>query len=342
MFLERTTVRAHLGHLALAALVAGISACSSVTPNSSSGVDASTSVAEDTVALEGQEVASPSTSTDNAAPTATEKKWTRGHHRKGHRQKVAALATAPFEVDGFWMNAYYFPRAEGENWESLSRTLYGRPDRAEFLEKWNAGRPIVVGQPLYYNSPARPDDATALKSFAEDFGYPLEGVTVQAGDTLGTISQRHFGQTMSWLEIASMNPELTNPDAIEIGQTLRIQTAQVDTTAVLNQIIAQASAAATKTPTEPDPIERPAASQTAQTTPPPQVAPKQPTQEPKLTTPPARVSRSAGPLSRFTMNDYMLMVGGLALVTLIIIRWLAMRKAKKQAPDPFHDDRKSA
>jgi len=324
-------------------LVAGISACSSVTPNSSSGVDASTS--EDTVALEAQEVAASSPPTPGEpAETATVKKWTRSGQGKGHgrRQKVVALATAPFEVDGFWLNAFYFPRTEGESWESLSRTLYGRPDRAQFLEKWNAGRTVVVGQPLYYNSPARPDDATTLKSFAEDFGFPLEGLTVQAGDTLGTISQRHFGQTMSWLEIAAMNPELTNPDQIEIGQTLRIQTAQVDTATVLNQIVAQAAAGTPKTPNEPTPTTAPEISQAAQTPPPEPVVPKQVAPETKAVNPPNRASRTEGSRSPFTMNDYLLIGGGVALAALIIMRWLAMRKAKKLASDPYNLDRKSA
>lgn len=153
------------------------------------------------------------------------------------------VAGSPFQADGFWMNAFYFVR-KGDSWESISKNLYGRPDRAKLLKHWNPTLKLVPGYVLYYNSPSRPDDSQQIKVFSEDFSQPLQQVVVQSGETMKSIALAHYGSTASWLEIATLNPSIT-PKQLELGQTLTMQPAHVDTSRVLNDLVAQAQNAKT-------------------------------------------------------------------------------------------------
>lgn len=156
-------------------------------------------------------------------------------------RKAPELVKAPFEAEGFWMNAFYFVRSRSENWISISEKLYGRADRADMLRKWNPGKRLHIGQVVYYNSPSRPDDAETIKVFAEDFGAQLEEITVQKGDTLSKLGEARYGNIRSWKELAAMNPDIPNPDVIEVGQKIRLQPKDVDTKAVLQQIMKEVS-----------------------------------------------------------------------------------------------------
>jgi LysM repeat protein len=49
--------------------------------------------------------------------------------------------------------------------------------------------------------------------------------TVQKGDTLGKIAAKFLGDSTRFKEILAVNPDITNPDIIRIGQTITIQAA---------------------------------------------------------------------------------------------------------------------
>lgn len=151
------------------------------------------------------------------------------------------ILTAPFEAEGFWVNAFYFVREEGETWNSVSEKLYGRADRKPLLQKWNPGKRVRIGQVIYYNSPARPDDSENMKVFAEDFGYQLDQVTIQKGDTLSKIGLARYGNVRTWKEISALNPDLANPDRVEVGQVIKLQPKDIDTKPVLSNIMKEVS-----------------------------------------------------------------------------------------------------
>lgn len=54
------------------------------------------------------------------------------------------------------------------------------------------------------------------------FTVTAETVRVQRGDTLWKIAERHLGNGKDWGRIAAANPELMNPNRIQIGQQLRL------------------------------------------------------------------------------------------------------------------------
>lgn len=62
------------------------------------------------------------------------------------------------------------------------------------------------------NADTRPADGSASGSY-----------TVQSGDTLSAIAQRHYGKASRWREIFEANrDQLDNPDLIRPGQVLRL------------------------------------------------------------------------------------------------------------------------
>jgi LysM repeat protein len=158
--------------------------------------------------------------------------------------KFPEIASKPFQKNGLWMNSYMFVRGE-QNWKQISRLLYGREDRANFLAQWNAGRELRPGTIIYYNSPLRPDDSTSMKVLEDDFGLSLEGLIVKKGDSLSLIAARVYGSPEAWREIASLNQDLIpSPDVIEVGQNLRISPSVRNTQAVLQAAIKKMQAEA--------------------------------------------------------------------------------------------------
>ncbi len=148
----------------------------------------------------------------------------------------------PYQVDGRWMNAFYMVRNSQETWTTLSEMIYDRADRADILSQWNNGGTLKVGRVVYYNSALRPEDSTSMKVLAADFGIPMETITIKRGDSLSKIGQAMYGDAQTWKELAVLNPQITSPDVIQIGQTITAQPAQLDTKSVLKQLIAAATA----------------------------------------------------------------------------------------------------
>lgn len=195
---------------------------------------ASPAVANDAAAPE-ELVAPTAPESANSTPVAAAKQ--EAEPVRDPAREAISTRTAAFESEGFWMNAFYFVREKGETWNQLSEKIYGRTDRADLLRKWNHRVKLKVGQVVYYNSPTRPDDSTAMKVFAEDFGYQLEEIKVKKGDTLSKIGKARYGSIYTWKEISALNPDLPNPDKIEVGQVIRVQPVNVDTQPVLHDII---------------------------------------------------------------------------------------------------------
>jgi hypothetical protein len=292
---------------------------------------------------------------DGATPTAAQAAGALDHKR-AVSSDLPSISQAPFQQEGFWMNAYYFVRSPNETWDSLSQLFYGRPDRADLLKNWNKKAKLHVGQVVYYNSPSRPDDSTGLRIFAEDFGAPLEQVIVKAGDSMSLIGQRRFGHVKTWKEIAILNPEVPNPDVIAAGQVLKVQPAQIDTAAVLERIVKEVTAgqqarAAESSPTPAAHDEAAAAAATATVESKPSDLPPPPSAEvptdhvappapdsvqsaaapaPEAEPTPIDASASSSFASSLKSSNMLAMVGGgLLLVALVLI--VSKRLAKVRA-----------
>ena len=332
--------------LALAAL-ASLAACSS-TPDDGTGE----SLDSDQAIMEPSQTNTQAggdldlgDGSDTGADSSAQTDMANGGARKARpdrhfgQRRAPDVQHAPFQSEGRWMNGFYIVRSPSDSWETLSQLIYGRPDRADMISKWNQEGTLKVGRVVYYNSAIRPEDNSSMKVLAEDFNIPMEKVEVQKGDSLSAIGQRMYGDAQTWQELAALNPEITNPDVIQVGQTLNVQPAQLNTQDVLKQVIAQAgtapttdvAAAATATATTAQADQVPPTGQPAQAD--ASAVPNQDEQSKSPTPAQGTVALSNPPASTGGSSTGMLtkLGGGLAalcLVALAMRRWLANKKAR--------------
>jgi LysM repeat protein len=147
-----------------------------------------------------------------------------------------AVHSMPVKAGNHWMNAFYFVTSENETWRSLAIKFYNKAEHTELVRSWNMGQVLKPGSVVYYNSPFRPQDQSNMLSFTEDFGQRFERRQVQAGDSLSKIAGRLWGNVHAWPAIAAVNPQITHPDVIEVGEVLFIP-ASFDTSAALAKVV---------------------------------------------------------------------------------------------------------
>ena len=248
-------LKSSFSKLFIASLIVGLGACSSKKASDDQAMfdDATAEVAVDAGAASGADAAAISDAdavvdvivadagNDNDAATDEAPRASRSSRVRAYSgSEQVMVETTPFEKEGFLLNGIYFVRGSEESWSSLSQKLYGRPDRDQLIKQWNKGQPLNIGSAIYYNSPSRPEDRSAMKPFAMDFGSSLEKHVVQRGESLSQIAAQMYGDPMSWKEISALNPDIQNPDRIEIGQNIIVQPKGVDTQAFLANLANQA------------------------------------------------------------------------------------------------------
>lgn len=185
-------------------------------------------------------VESPQEALATMPPDIQSKSAPRPHLRSTWAAKAIRVQAKPFDSGDYSMNSFYFVRSENENWQSISTLLYGRPDRAQVLQSWNSSvSALKVGQVLYYNSASRPEDRKEMKPFALDFGAQLSSIVVKQGDTLSGLAKQNYGSFDSWKEISALNPQLANPNLIQVGQVLYLQPTHVDTASYFAALVDQ-------------------------------------------------------------------------------------------------------
>lgn len=76
-----------------------------------------------------------------------------------------------------------------------------------------------TGKPDFSNVVANADSAPARSGGSDSY-------TVQSGDTLSAIAERHYGKASRWHEIFEANrDQIEDPDLIRPGQVLRLPAA---------------------------------------------------------------------------------------------------------------------
>lgn len=226
---------------AIASLSFSLSNCATVPQDTSANVEGEPSTAEVTENVDPSILGeADSTSVDTMNFTSEASSDSSGGDPWFGKRRAPKVAVKPFEKAGRLMNAYYFVRSPNETWSTLSTLIYGRSDRGDFLKTWNDNKALRVGSLIYYNSALRPDDTENMRIFAEDFGLAMEKYEVKSGDSLSLIGNRLYGNLQTWMEIASLNPQLRSPDQIEVGDVLTLQPATLDTKAILERVMAEA------------------------------------------------------------------------------------------------------
>lgn len=117
-------------------------------------------------------------------------------------------------------NRYYVVRA-GDTPEYVSMLIYKSADKAGKLVAWNGpAKDWKAGTVLFYVSPEKPQDPR-MQSFYEERGLASQAITVQAGDSLPLIAERHLGSAGSAKELLLVNG-LKEGDKIQPGQLLQV------------------------------------------------------------------------------------------------------------------------
>lgn len=132
------------------------------------------------------------------------------------------MVSAPYKRGSKNINTIYVAR-EGDTTTSVSKKIFGK-ENADELKKDNptfARREMKVGDKVYYSSPKRPDDESAMLTYYEDMGLTPEVYLSQPGDNIRTVAQNLLGHPDSWKEIWALNPDVESKGDLPEGTRLR-------------------------------------------------------------------------------------------------------------------------
>lgn len=82
--------------------------------------------------------------------------------------------------------------------------------------------------------------------------------TVKSGETLGTIATKYLGDKSRYTQILAVNPQITNPNLIKVGQVITIPTTTQSIVST-SQATATPRTALVPVPVTPTPLLQPAA-----------------------------------------------------------------------------------
>jgi hypothetical protein len=154
----------------------------------------------------------PSTETLNLDKKVTKPRFARAGF------KVPKIPAKAITRKGTKLNRFYFVR-QGDTSKHVSELIYGTPNQASKLVKWN-GKSWVPGKVIYYSSAEKPKDPK-MDSFYKEKGIAFEEYTVSSGDWLSKIALKKLGSPKSWVEIAVING-IKSPKTLEVGQKIAI------------------------------------------------------------------------------------------------------------------------
>ncbi len=137
---------------------------------------------------------------------------------KASLKKVPA---EPFYEGGQLLNAVYVARP-GDNYRKISTMIYGDASRHKDLRAANPSiGTLKPGNKVYYNSPQRPSDTTAMKTYYEDMGLQPEVYVAKEGDNIRKVSKQLLGYDNAWQEVWSTNPAVESKQELMAGTELR-------------------------------------------------------------------------------------------------------------------------
>lgn len=105
----------------------------------------------------------------------------------------------------------------------------GTGDKADasLPEKTMATPPVPEPEPVPVLSPPATDQSVAPPPAVSMESSPHTIYTVKKGDTLAGIAQKFYGDRTAWKRIYQANrDQLPNPNALKVGQTLKIPTSR--------------------------------------------------------------------------------------------------------------------
>jgi len=132
------------------------------------------------------------------------------------------VISQPYMHNGKPVNAIYFAR-QGDTLKSISQKIFGgdRVDELCSINAVNCSHGLKPGDKYYYNSPQRPSDAEAVKTFYEDAGIPAQTYVAKDGDNIRDLGKTLLGNRRSWMELWATNGDVESKGELTAGTTLR-------------------------------------------------------------------------------------------------------------------------
>ncbi len=137
---------------------------------------------------------------------------------------VKKIDEMPRHRGGSLLNAVYIGRP-GDSVESVSQKIYGQDRSSEIVSHnpWLSDG-IKVGEKLYYNSPNRPSDNTAVLTYYEDVGTVAQSYVSGSHDNIRSVSTDLLGFDGAWKEVWATNLHVASKDILPAGTELRYWT----------------------------------------------------------------------------------------------------------------------
>lgn len=137
---------------------------------------------------------------------------------------VVKIKTDPFFRNERLINAVYIARP-GDDMGVVSDKIY-KDDRTKELlaDNPHLNKGIDPGDKVYYNSPNRPDDRSALKIYYSDIGLPPQYYTTEKDDNMRRLGSKLLGFADGWKEIWAINPQVDSKTILPAGIDLKYWT----------------------------------------------------------------------------------------------------------------------
>ncbi|MFN7729034.1 MAG: hypothetical protein ACK5P7_07755 [Bdellovibrio sp.] len=135
--------------------------------------------------------------------------------------ELQKIPTAPYRTGGQLLNAVYVARP-GDNYKKIATMLFGDESKRKDLKKGNPRiKSPKPGSKIFYNSPQRPTDEVAMKTYYEDMGMQPEVYVAQEGDNIRKISKQLLGYDNAWKEIWTTNLGVESKSDLIAGTELK-------------------------------------------------------------------------------------------------------------------------
>ena len=136
------------------------------------------------------------------------------------KASLKKIKDAPFHEGAMLLNAVYIARP-GDNYKKIAKTIYGDSEKQGDLKTANPGiKSPHAGDKIYYNSPQRPTDEAALKTYYEDAGMQPETYVAKDGDNLKKVSKKLLGFDGAWKEVWVTNKGVESKSELMAGTEL--------------------------------------------------------------------------------------------------------------------------
>ncbi len=169
---------------------------------------------------------------------------------------VVKIKQDPFFRNERLINAVYIARP-GDDVGTVSTKIYNEDKTKEILEdNPHLSKGMDPGDKVYYNSPNRPDDRSALKVYYADVGLPPQYYKTEKDDNMRRLGSKLLGFADGWKEVWAINPQVDSKTILPAGVELKYWTGHEQKQELEMAAVEPEKVEETAKPMEPAPVEQ--------------------------------------------------------------------------------------